>query len=122
MPRYTQPKKTHRYTTEFKTKAVRLSHMEGVQIQEVAKTLDIHPFMLSRWRKEYREGKLVPDKRQKVVSLRQDKSELDKIKRLEQENGRLKQENDLLKKWQRFLAEERARNTASSTDTDKTSG
>lgn len=64
----------------------------------------------------------MPDKRQKVVSLRQDKTELDKIKRLEQENARLKQENDLLKKWQRFLAEERARNTASSTDTDKTSG
>lgn len=40
MPRYNQPKKTHRYTTEFKTKAVRLSHMEGVQVQEVAKTLD----------------------------------------------------------------------------------
>lgn len=67
MPRYNQPKKTHRYTTEFKTKAVRLSHMEGVQIQEVAKTLDIHypPLYTVSGRKEYREGKRVPDKRQR---------------------------------------------------------
>lgn len=120
MPRYTQHKKTHRYSNEFKTKAVQLSLMEGVQVQEVARTLDIHPFMLSRWRKEYREGKIVPDKRKKVVSLKADKAEMDKIKRLEKEIARLRQENDLLKKWQRFLAAERARNTASSTDTDKT--
>ena len=119
MPRYHNHRKTNRYTNEFKAKAVQLSLMEGVQVQEVAKTLDIHPFMLSRWRKEYREGRIVPDKRRKVVSLKQEKSELDKIKRLEKENARLRQENDLLKKWQRFLAAERARNSASSTDTEK---
>lgn len=119
MSKYWKPRKTNRYTNEFKTKAVRLSLMEGVQVQEVAEALDIHPFMLSRWRKEYREGTLVPDKRQKVVSLKPDKAEIDKIKRLERENARLKQENDLLKKWQRFLAEEHARNSASLTDTDK---
>jgi len=63
MPRYTQHKKTHRYSNEFKTKAVQLSLLDGVEVQAVAKTLYIHPFMLSRWRKEYREGKIVPDKR-----------------------------------------------------------
>lgn len=122
MPRYNNPKRTYRYTSEFKAKAVQLSLMEGVEVQEVAKTLDIHPFMLSRWRKEYREGKIVPDKRKKVVSLRAEKSELDKIKRLEKENARLRQENDLLKKWQRFLAEEHASDSGSSTTTDKSSG
>ena len=120
MPNNQQPKKTLRYSNEFKTKAVQLSLMDGVAVQAVARTLDIHPFMLSRWRKEYREGKIVADKRKKVTSLRQDKAELDTVKRLEQENARLRQENDLLKKWQRFLAAERARNSASSTDTDKT--
>jgi transposase len=119
MPRYKQHKKTHRYSNEFKTKAVQLSLMDGVEVQAVAKTLDIHPFMLSRWRKEYREGKIVPDKRKKIVSLKQEKAELDKVARLEKENARLRQENDLLKKWQRFLAEEHARNSGSSTDTDK---
>ena len=120
MPRYTQHKKTHRYSNEFKTKAVQLSLMNSVAVQTVARTLDIHPFMLSHWRKEYREGKIVADKRKKVLSLKQDKAELDKLKRLEKENARLRQENDLLKKWQRFLAAEHASDSASSTDTDPT--
>ena len=54
MPRFTKHRKTYQYSNEFKTKAVQLSLMDGVQVQAVAKTLDIHPFMLSRWRKEYR--------------------------------------------------------------------
>ena len=49
------PKKVHRYSEEFKATAVKLSHLPGVQVQDVAEALDIHPFMLSRWRKEYRE-------------------------------------------------------------------
>ena len=121
MPRFTKHRKTYQYSNEFKTKAVQLSLMDGVQVQAVAKTLDIHPFMLSRWRKEYREGVIVPDNRKKIVSLKKDKIELDKIKRLEKENARLKQENDLLKKWQRFLAEERGSDLDSSSDTGKTS-
>jgi transposase len=66
MPKYTQPRKTLQYSNEFKVKAVQLSLIEGVQVQEVANTLDIHPFMLSRWRKEYREGKFMADKRKKL--------------------------------------------------------
>ena len=54
MPRAVQPRRTNRYPAEFKAKAVQLSLVKGVEVQEVAKTLDIHPFMLSRWRKEYR--------------------------------------------------------------------
>lgn len=52
MPRYNNHKKTNRYTQEFKAKAVQLSHLTGVQVKDVAQTLDIHPFMLSRC-KEY---------------------------------------------------------------------
>ena len=107
MARYNKHKKTLRYTEEFKAKAVQLSLLEGVQVQEVANTLDIHPFMLSRWRKEYREGKIMADKRKKVTSICGEKADLDKIKKLEKEVIRLKQENDMLKKWQRFLAETR---------------
>ena len=118
MPRYTQPRKTWRYTEEFKAKAVQLSLLEGVQVQEVAQTLDIHPFMLSRWRKEYREGKIMVDRRKKVTSLRQEKAGLDKVKRLEKEVARLKQENALLKKWQRFLAEAHQNDIDSSRETE----
>ena len=121
MPRYTQPRRTWHYLNEFKVKAVQLSLLEGVQVQEVAKTLDIHPFMLSRWRKEYREGKLVADKRKKIIPMAKDKKKLSRMQELEKENARLKQENDLLKKWQRYLAETHQNDLDSSRDTDKTS-
>ncbi len=68
MPKYTQPRKTWQYSNEFKVKAVQLSLIEGIQVQDVTNTLDIHPFMLSRWRKKYREGKIVADKRKKLTS------------------------------------------------------
>jgi len=57
MPRYTQPRKTWKYSKDFKVKAVKFSYQEGIQVKQVAEGLDIHPFMLSRWRKEYRDKK-----------------------------------------------------------------
>ena len=54
------PKKVHRYTIEFKIQAVRLSLHPDIQTQDVAHALDIHPFMLSKWKKDYREGRLKP--------------------------------------------------------------
>ena len=30
--------------------------IDDIKIKDVATTLDIHPFMLSRWRKEYQEA------------------------------------------------------------------
>ena len=110
MPKYTQPRKTWQYSNEFKVKAVQLSLIEGIQVQEVANTLDIHPLMLSRWRKEYREGKIVADKRKKLEA---------ENKKLEAENKKLKQELDLLKKWQRFLAEEHQQDIDSSRNSDE---
>ena len=83
MPRAHRSKKTRRYSDEFKATAVELSLAKDVQVQTVAEALDIHPFMLSRWRKAYREG----------------------LSQLEVEVQRLKKENDVLKKWQRFVAE-----------------
>jgi transposase len=57
MPKYTKPRETWQYSNQFKVKAVQLSLIEGIQIQELANTLDIHPFILSRCRKEYPEGR-----------------------------------------------------------------
>ena len=54
------PKKVHRYSNEFKIQAVKLSLHPEIQTQDVAHALDIHPFMLSKWKKDYREGKLKP--------------------------------------------------------------
>jgi transposase len=52
------PKKVHRYSREFKLTDVKLSCLAGVQVQTVAEALDVHPIMLSRWRKEVRDGVL----------------------------------------------------------------
>lgn len=52
--------------------------MPGVEVQTVAHALDIHPFMLSRWRKDARDGVLrgrarrvnVPTRSRKSTNLR----------------------------------------------------
>ena len=67
MPR-AGPKKVQEYSAEFKLAAVRLSRQRGVRVQAVAAALDIHPFMLSRWRKQARDG-LLRGKRVAVVRL-----------------------------------------------------
>jgi transposase InsO family protein/transposase-like protein len=110
MPKYNNPRKTWRYADEFKIRAVEISYQEGIQIQQVAEGLGIHPFMLSRWRKEYREGKIRSDSRKRVSVMKNPKTpsvaELNEMARLKRENDRLKKENDLLKKWRRYLAEQ----------------
>jgi hypothetical protein len=50
--------KTHCCSREFKLTAVKLASHPRIDTQEVAAALNIHPFMLSRWKKEVREGKL----------------------------------------------------------------
>ena len=52
------PQKINRYGIAFKLKAVQMSNQPGVLIKDVAESLCIHPFMLSRWRKEVRDGDL----------------------------------------------------------------
>lgn len=122
MPKYLQPRKTWSYSKDFKVKAVKLSYQPDIQVKQVAEGLDIHPFMLSRWRKEYREGKLQGDgqrrvgvtKKRRVVS----EKKLTEIARLRKENAKLREENDLLKKWQRYLAEVHQSDLDSSKDTE----
>jgi transposase-like protein len=59
MGRRIGPAKIRRYSLEFKLKAVQLSSQPGVLIKDVAESLCIHPFMLSKWRKQVRDGELV---------------------------------------------------------------
>jgi transposase len=90
-------KKINRYTETFKATAVKLAHLKGVLKQDVAESLDIHPFMLSRWIKEVREGKIVA-KGKKVELDTETVTELKRLKKLEKEHERLKLEHALLKK------------------------
>jgi len=52
------PRRVRKYELEVKLKAVQLSMQPGVLVQDVAASLCIHPFMLSRWRKQVADGVL----------------------------------------------------------------
>jgi len=119
MPKYNNPRRTWKYSNDFKVNAVQLSFVVGVTIKTVAEKLDIHPFMLSRWRKEYRDGIIVADKRKKVAGQSKVKRVLTKEQQLERENKQLKEELYILKKWQRFVAEEHQADIDSSKNSEQ---
>ena len=104
------PKKVHRYSVEFKLTAVKLSRMSGVEVQTVAEALDIHPFMLSRWRKEVRDGVLRGRAKGVEVASRA-RREMHRLQALEREHAMLKTEHELLKKAIRFCSERRRRSS-----------
>lgn len=105
------------YSKEFKVMVVRLTNLEGVQIKKIAECLRLHPLMVSRWRKEVRDGILVchPSRRVQMTldSPSNQKKKSDETKQLKKEIKRLKKENDLLKKWQGYLAEVRQKDSDS---------
>jgi transposase len=107
-------KKVHRYSVEFKLTAVKLSHMPGVEVQTVADALDIHPFMLSRWRKEVRDGVLTGRARRVDIPSRAAR-ELEQLQVLKREHAMLREEHELLKKAIRFSSERKRRSSRSST-------
>ncbi|KGJ93814.1 transposase IS3/IS911 family protein [Colwellia psychrerythraea] len=93
MPKYNYPRRTWKYSCDFKVNAIQLSYVVGVTIKSVGEKLDIHSFMLSRWRKEYREGSIVAgqSKAKKVLTKEQ--------QQLGRESKQLKEELYILKKW-----------------------
>src|SRR3970282_1681275 len=128
------PKKVHRYTVEFKIQAVRLSLHPEIETQDVAHALDIHPFMLSKWKKDYREGKLKPaasaaglsvpkalrvadpEKRELKRQVKQLEAKVEarrEVRALERKLAALEVEHDLLKKAIRFNIERRRRSLSS---------
>lgn len=113
--------KVRRYSDEFKVKAVKLSLVPGVQVQAVAEALEIHPFMLSRWRKQVRDGDLkATGQRVQVDSARV--REIRRLQQLEREHALLKEEHELLKKAIRFCSERRPRPSRTSTRRGRSTG
>ena len=108
MARMKGPKKTNRYPDEFKIKAIQLADHPDILAKDVAEDLGVHPILLYRWRKEYREGKFKEDKRKKKIQIEAKKvSELLRIQELERETKKLRVENELLKKTIEFNSEKR---------------
>lgn len=111
MPR-AGPKKVQQYSLEFKRAAVRLSELDGIEVQAVAHALDIHPFMLSRWRREAREGVL-----RGVSAAAPPKAparEIRRLQELEEQHALLLEEHELLKKAIRFCSARARTSTRSS--------
>ncbi|GAB4569287.1 MAG: hypothetical protein Tsb007_46120 [Rhizobacter sp.] len=110
------PQKVPRYGLEFKLKAVQMSNQPGVLVKDVALSLCIHPFMLSKWRKQVRDGvlkgKLTPID---VAAV----GELQRLRELEHKYKRLQMEHDILKKAIRFASELKAKSSPSSKQTGK---
>lgn len=121
MPKYINPRKTWEYSKEFKIRAVKMSYQPDLTSKQIANGLGIHPFMLSRWRKEYREGLLQGDGKRRVGLSKKRKTttpkQLSENAQLKKEIEQLKKENDLLKKWQQYQAEIHQSDLDSSTDT-----
>jgi len=103
--------KVHRYSMHFKATAVRLSELPDILIQDVAEALDIHPFMLSRWRKQAREGLIVT---QGVKLDDETVAELKRLRVLEKKYNLLQQEHELLKKAIRFTSDRNRKSSNSS--------
>ncbi|MGH8710851.1 MAG: transposase [Burkholderiales bacterium] len=108
------PRKVARYGDRFKATAVKLSSLPGVLIQDVAAALDIHPFMLSLWRKQVRDGVIVAKSAKLEV---QTTAELKRLKELERRYKVLKEEHELLKKAIRFASDRKRRSSSSSRQT-----
>jgi transposase len=112
------PVKIKQYGLEFKLKAVELSNQPGVLIKDVAESLCIHPFMLSRWRKQVRDRELVGDA---PPLAPRETAELQRLRDVEKQFKRLQMEHDLLKKAIRFASERKMKSSPSSRQTGKPS-
>jgi transposase len=89
------PRTTYRYSESFKATAVRLSQLPGVAVGDVAESLYIHPYMLSRWRRLAREGQIVTKGVDVDPAVT---AELKALRQVKRQYERLKLEHDLLKK------------------------
>lgn len=85
--------------------------MPGVAVQDVAQSLYIHPFMLSRWRKQAREGLIMA---KGAAVDKEVLAELKELRRIKKAYDQLRLEHDLLKKAIAFTSERNATSSPSS--------
>ena len=110
------PQKINRYGDAFKLRAVQMSNVPGVLIKDVAESLCIHPFMLSKWRKQVRDGVLNGKPPPIDVAA---VGELQRLRELERQHKLLQVEHAILKKAIRFASELKATSSPSSKQTGK---
>jgi transposase-like protein len=110
MERLTMKKETgYFYKYHFKLAAVHAANHPDIQTRAVAEALNIHPFMLSRWKKQMRDGVLRKDNNKSsdknlpndLLKARQE------IYMLRQQLKRAQDENKVLKKAERIFPEKK---------------
>ncbi len=100
------------YDDGFKATAVELGALPGVKAIDVANILDIHPIMLYRWKKEYRDGDIVK-KQDKGTLETAEKSELKRLQKIEKAHNELLMKHDLLKKSIQFCSDQKRKSSSS---------
>ena len=93
---------------------VPVSSVTGDGVPDVAAALDIHPFMVSLWRKQVRDGVIVAKPSKLDVET---KAELKRLRELERQYKILKEEHELLKKAIRFASDRKRKSSNSSKQT-----
>jgi len=93
----TQKRIRRNYTEDFKREAVALVKEHQYKITDAAKSLDIRPDLLRRWKGEF-------DAQDSGESLSKDERE--ELKQLRRENRELKMEKEILKKASAYFARE----------------
>jgi transposase len=87
------------FTGEFKRNAVQMVTEKGMPVGKVARELDIHPNQLHLWRRLFlNEGDNA------FAGSEHTNPELAKVRRLERELKRVKEELEILKKAQAFFS------------------
>jgi len=100
------------YDDRFKATAVELGQLPRVKALDIAALLEIHPVMLYRWKKEYREG-IIVKKKDKGTLESEEKSELKRLRKLEKAHKTLLMEHELLKKSIQYCSAQKKKSSSS---------
>ena len=93
-------KKRRRFSAEFKKEAVGLITEQGYTVAEAARNLGVHATVLGRWKREFETVQDGTDGQPGKASVRME------LRRLREENKRLRMEREILKKAAAFFAKE----------------
>jgi len=93
-------KKRRRFSAEFKKEAVGLITEQGYTVAEAARNLGDHATVLGRWKREFETEQDSTDGQPGKASVRME------LRRLREENKRLRMEREILKKAAAFFAKE----------------
>ena len=94
-------RKRRQYTREFKREAVDLVNVQHYSVTEAASSLGINRNVLDRWRRQYRMGA-----ENAFPGTGHEGAQIDELKRLREENRKLRLEKEILKKAAAYFARE----------------